>query len=248
MKSTFSLFYILFFYSVFSQVKYQKNINPFSIYPEFQKFDFEKNKNDYTNLPYDSSGVFRMLSDGTIFRAEDFNKTDIWYHVIPSKSYVTLNYNFYPSGNLKEFGQFANFDAYVTKIGIWKTYDENGKLIKMTDEDIKFKKFTFSNVLEFMQEKGHIDLETGKNRTITSFYFDPKEEIWELYVQTYYNEEVEEKGIRYIINCKKGKLKKTLYIEKCLYPFEGLCEKINREKKPKKNHVYETLFEQRDIQ
>lgn len=118
----------------------------------------------------------------------------------------------------------------------------------MTDEDIKFKKFTFSNVLEFMQEKEHIDLETGKNRTITSFYFDPKEEIWELYIQTYYDEEVEEKGIRYIINCKKGKLKKTLYIEKCLYPFEGLCEKINREKKPKKNHVYETLFEQRDIQ
>lgn len=228
---------LFFVFSLSAQV-YHKNINPFDIYPEFQKFDFDQYKTDYKNLPSDSSGRFKVLKDGTLFRSENFNNKDIWYHVIPPKSYITLSYHFYPSGRLKEFGQFASLDSYVIKIGIWKDYDENGKILKMTDEDIKFKKFSFADALNFMEKKGYINLKTGKNRTVSSFYFDTEKEIWELYIQTYYNEEVEEKGIQYIINSQNGKLKKVLYIEKCLYPFEGLCNTINKKKKPKKNYIY----------
>jgi len=53
--------------------------------------------------------------------------------ILPFKSYLV---SYYPNGNIEDEG-FAVYEAMeidIYKIGIWKYYDEKGKLIKTVDE------------------------------------------------------------------------------------------------------------------
>ena len=51
-------------------------------------------------------------------------------------------------------------------IGIWREYDNQGNLIKETDEDKKFKKLRLKpiNILRWLEKEGYIDRKTGKGQ------------------------------------------------------------------------------------
>ena len=52
------------------------------------------------------------------------------------------------------------------KIGIWREYDNQGNLIKETDEDKKFEKLRLKpiNILRWLEKEGYIDRKTGKGQ------------------------------------------------------------------------------------
>ena len=51
-------------------------------------------------------------------------------------------------------------------IGIWREYDNQGNLIKKTDEDKKFEKLRLKpiNILRWLEHEGYIDRKTGKGQ------------------------------------------------------------------------------------
>ena len=51
-------------------------------------------------------------------------------------------------------------------IGIWREYDNQGNLIKETDEDKKFEKLRLKpiNILRWLEKEGYIDRKTGKGQ------------------------------------------------------------------------------------
>ena len=51
-------------------------------------------------------------------------------------------------------------------IGIWREYDNQGNLIKETDEDKKFEKLRLKpiNILRWLEHEGYIDRKTGKGQ------------------------------------------------------------------------------------
>ena len=64
-------------------------------------------------------------------------------------------YRFYfPNGNIQESGEYfvKEFDC-----GIWREYDIEGNLIKETDMDKPYKKYSWQNILLFIKEH-NIDL------------------------------------------------------------------------------------------
>ena len=61
---------------------------------------------------------------------------------------------YFLNGNLKESGEyyFQNFHC-----GIWREYDEKGNLLKETDMDKPYKKYSWQNILAFAKKR-NIDL------------------------------------------------------------------------------------------
>ncbi|TDQ07112.1 hypothetical protein [Pedobacter metabolipauper] len=74
---------------------------------------------------------------------------------------------FYASGFIKEKGQeFGDLtiDGKGIKIGKWYYFNESGKLEKEIDEDKKFGKFGYLQLLEFLDLEGVINIRNGQNR------------------------------------------------------------------------------------
>lgn len=63
-------------------------------------------------------------------------------------------------------------------VGIWEHFDESGQLIKTVDEDEKFGKFGYNELLLFLHQQGHINLETGENRERTTFGYNIETGRW----------------------------------------------------------------------
>jgi len=61
---------------------------------------------------------------------------------------------YFLNGNLKESGEYYFQDFYC---GIWKEYDEKGNLLKETDMDKPYKKYSWQNILAFAKKR-NIDL------------------------------------------------------------------------------------------
>ena len=92
-------------------------------------------------------------------------------YIYPQKKQFYTIYNHYYAStfNLKERGKFFGSGQGVAgeghkeklKIGIWDEYDEKGDLIKQTDEDKKFGKFGYNELLKFMDKEKKISLKNG---------------------------------------------------------------------------------------
>ena len=61
---------------------------------------------------------------------------------------------YFLNGNLKESGEYYFQDFHC---GIWKEYDEKGNLLKETDMDKPYKKYSWQNILAFAKKR-NIDL------------------------------------------------------------------------------------------
>ena len=83
---------------------------------------------------------------------------------IPPFTYYKEVRTFHKNGVLKKSGK--RFFCSSIDIGIWREYDNQGNLIKETDEDKKFEKLRLKpiNILRWLEKEGYIDRKTGKGQ------------------------------------------------------------------------------------
>ena len=83
---------------------------------------------------------------------------------IPPFTYYKEVRIFHKNGVLMESGKRFFFSSI--DIGIWREYDNQGNLIKETDEDKKFEKLRLKpiNILRWLEKEGYIDRKTGKGQ------------------------------------------------------------------------------------
>jgi len=98
----------------------------------------------------------------------------------PKPAFHQIFREFHSSGYLKEIGKLM---GSVTEIGIWKYFDEAGNLIKTVDEDKKFGKFGYNELLLFLHQQGYINLETGENRKGARFGYNVETGQWDVSVR-----------------------------------------------------------------
>lgn len=157
----------------------------------FETFDydkFEKENEKYKESEHSDTYFFK---NGKIIYASQYE-----FYEIPPFPYFYLNYKeFYeypdkPS-NIKEKGKYfgdlsLRFVGNI-KIGYWYYFDENGNLIQQVDEDKKFGKFGYNEVLKFLDEQKHINLKTGegRDRVKIDFYYSDKtpKKLWNIFVK-----------------------------------------------------------------
>ena len=83
---------------------------------------------------------------------------------IPPFTYYKEVRIFHKNGVLKKSGK--RLFCSSVDIGIWREYDNQGNLIKETDEDKKFEKLRLKpiNILRWLEHEGYIDRKTGKGQ------------------------------------------------------------------------------------
>ena len=83
---------------------------------------------------------------------------------IPPFTYYKEVRIFHKNGVLKKEGK--RLFCSSIDIGIWREYDNQGNLIKETDEDKKFEKLRLKpiNILRWLEKEGYIDRKTGKGQ------------------------------------------------------------------------------------
>ena len=83
---------------------------------------------------------------------------------IPPFTYYKEVRIFHKNGVLMESGK--RFFCSSIDIGIWREYDNQGNLIKETDEDKKFEKLHLKpiNILRWLEHEGYIGRKTGKGQ------------------------------------------------------------------------------------
>ena len=93
-----------------------------------------------------------------------FNDDGFVLQEIKPFSYEMIVRNYYKNCIIKSKGKFLCHSS--VKIGIWREYDNQGNLIKETDEDKKFEKLRLKpiNILRWLEHEGYIDRKTGKGQ------------------------------------------------------------------------------------
>ena len=93
-----------------------------------------------------------------------FNDDGFVLQEIKPFTYEMIVRNYYKNCIIKSKGKFLCHSS--VKIGIWREYDNQGNLIKETDEDKKFEKLCLKpiNILRWLEHEGYIDRKTGKGQ------------------------------------------------------------------------------------
>lgn len=127
--------------------------------------------NEKFNYEYYRQAIGRDNIDGRVFRERDSSwirvfinrNSDCVYKVIPLSFAIEVKL-YHKNHILKKEGPF--FYCSTIKNGIWREYDEEGNLIKETDEDEKFKdlKVKPHTLLDWFEKQGWIDRSTGKGQ------------------------------------------------------------------------------------
>ena len=93
-----------------------------------------------------------------------FNEDGFVLQEIKPFAYEMIVKNYYKNCILKSKGKLLCHSS--VKIGIWCEYDNQGNLIKETDEDKKFEKLHLKpiNILRWLEHEGYIDRKTGKGQ------------------------------------------------------------------------------------
>lgn len=93
-----------------------------------------------------------------------FNDGGFVLQEIKPFTYEMIVRNYYKNCIIKSKGKFLCHSS--VKIGIWREYDNQGNLIKETDEDKKFEKLRLKpiNILRWLEHEGYIDRKTGKGQ------------------------------------------------------------------------------------
>lgn len=93
-----------------------------------------------------------------------FNDDGFVLQEIKPFTYEMIVRNYYKNCIIKSKGKFLCHSS--VKIGIWREYDNQGNLIKETNEDKKFEKLRLKpiNILRWLEHEGYIDRKTGKGQ------------------------------------------------------------------------------------
>lgn len=122
-----------------------------------------------------SRGGFITLEDGTHIRQFGPGKKGGATEIItpPKPSFHKIRKGYFKSTNTLEYTGKVIGDM---SIGFWQFFDENGKLFKKVNEDIKLDGHDYRKALEFLETEGWIDIETGKGRE--RFSLDYEKNVW----------------------------------------------------------------------
>ena len=109
-----------------------------------KKFDIKTFNKHKTHL----NRYIDTLNNGTIIKQSE--SIGFYNEIIKSeKSYFQKINRYYKTGNLKLTGEYL-YNSF--KKGIWKEYNENGKLIKETDYDKDFE-YTWEDLVKLLKER-----------------------------------------------------------------------------------------------
>lgn len=139
------------------------------IMEKFDKEQFDSNK-------VDGEYTFTLKDSSTVRQMENIARLEYVEEIMEYKTpFSKVKVYFMNSGNLKISGE----RFYETEIGIWKYYDETGKLIKQTDWDAAFK-FTLEDLGKKMKA---MNVDIFKNEKFVSV--DKENEDRPLYIVMY---------------------------------------------------------------
>lgn len=146
---------------------------------------------------------YHSLEDGTEIQIMDFldEKNNLVFFVIatpPKPKFYTIEQQYDAKGQIRRRGKVLADLA----VGVWEVYDEQGNKT-LINEDEKFGKFTYNDVALFMHKKGHIDVNTGKNRERFVLSFDEAKNTWEVILKGTPDEDV---VFTYILDGENGKV------------------------------------------
>lgn len=183
-----SVFAFLIAFSCKAQNNHQQQNKVNNMFETFDYDKFEKENEKYKDP--ERSDIY-LLGKGR----------EIWaswrdIYEIPSYPYFYLIYKeFYEHPNqpssIKEKGKYFGDISLGSNSGVkiekWYYFDEKGKLIREVDEDKKFGKFSYNDVLKFLDNQKDINLNTGegRNRVKIEFYNSEKlnKKLWQIKVK-----------------------------------------------------------------
>ena len=171
MKKLFLIFLITFI-SCDGQKKKDTQNNPVSA---MKKFDIEK-----FNANKDKRGIYQFSSDGKNIEQMAGSDEEFVEEIIYPAPYFYSFQNIYDAkGHIKSSTQLLSNVA----IGKSKEFDEKGNVVKEIDEDKKFGKITYREILKLISEKNDLNLQDNNgwftdNRLVFEINFDEKTKVW----------------------------------------------------------------------
>ncbi|WP_407497365.1 hypothetical protein [Elizabethkingia anophelis] len=184
----------------------------------FEKFDFDLDASNYAGYEYaddsyynyGANGYYKLKNNGA-FNPGNYKEGPGYYVIPPSPAFNSISYTYYKDGKIKVTGKIAGFNSGI-KIGIWKFYDETGKLTEV-DEDKKFGLWDFNKVLAVLDKDGVINLKTGKNREFEKlqFFFDKDKKEWKVKVFKKNINVIVEEYWEYLFDGNTGKYTRDWY-------------------------------------
>ena len=130
-----------------------------------ERFDVQYYKNIIKEKnTYESATFAQYVERNGTETYVSFNEDDFVLQEIKPFTYEMIVKNYYKNCILKSKGKLLCHSS--VKIGIWREYDNQGNLIKETDEDKKFEKLRLKpiNILRWLEHEGYIDRKTGKGQ------------------------------------------------------------------------------------
>jgi len=119
--------------------------------------------------------------DGTVVVIEGDKEDGYTESRIPKNSFREIYKEYYPSGILKFKGSL--FGEH-TKIGTWHYYDSEGNLVEEVDENKKFGKFGYIEVLQFLINNKYVDKDTFEGIFRIRITFWAEDLTWYIRVTT----------------------------------------------------------------
>lgn len=171
MKKIF-LILLLTFISCEGQEKKNTQNKPVSA---MKKFDIEK-----FNINKDKRGIYQFSFDGKNIEQMAGSDEEYIEEIIYPAPYFYSFQNIYDGkGHLKSSTQLLSNVA----IGKSKEFDDKGNVINEIDEDKKFGKITYNEILKLISEKNSLNLHNNKgwfadNRLIFEINFDENTKVW----------------------------------------------------------------------
>ena len=130
-----------------------------------ERFDVQYYKNIIKEKnTYESATFAQYVERNGTETYVSFNEDDFVLQEIKPFTYEMIVKNYYKNCILKSKGKLLCHSS--VKIGIWREYDNQGNLIKETDEDKKFEDLRLKpiNILRWLEHEGYIARKTGKGQ------------------------------------------------------------------------------------
>jgi len=134
----------------------------------FEEYPIESRKNHFDKFKKGEQANSYIYKGFEFYPAPNKEYWEIFIYPQKHQFYTIVyqydkkNYKLRKKG--KVFGWNPNIETL--KIGIWYEYDENGTLVKETDEDKKFGKFDYNQLLKFLDKENTISLRKGLKNDI----------------------------------------------------------------------------------
>lgn len=142
---------ITFIIFLLSITNCKSQIKSLTITKEKRMEYFDKRTFDEHKVNYEYSFI---LEDGSVVRQRETPNVDYTEQITNAKSPYTISKVFYyKTGNLRGIGK----EFYSFQTGIWKEYDELGRVLKEIDRDKQYK-FSIEDLAKKIKEEVGLDI------------------------------------------------------------------------------------------